>query len=199
MMKITRIIVLSLVSLLLAAQVQAAEISFVGSATLPNLSITDLPSGTTATTATHAGFGGGVLLNFHLTPMVSFEVGGLYTDKKFDITASAGGVSATSTFTGYYLQIPALLRYWVNPMFSLGVGGFWEHGETGSYTSGTVSDDGVVGSVGIRLPLGSGGTKFLVDGRYYYGLTNIGSNGDTAHYRDIQVLAGFSFPLGMGR
>lgn len=199
MSKTTRLILCGLVAGLMVASAQAAELALVGDATWSNLNVTDLPTGiNSASTSAKAGYGGGLLLNFPMARAISLEVGGIYASKKADINESTILGPATGSVSAKYIQVPADLRFWLAPMLSIGVGGYWEHGVSGDFSSTKKNDTGLLGSVALRFPLGMSGTKFLVDGRYYYGLSNIDNSGtDTEKYRDIQVLVGFAFPLGM--
>lgn len=177
----------------------AAEIAPVGALTFSNVSVSDPAAGYSVTTSTKSGIGGGVLLNFHLLPETSLEIGGLYIKKKLDLTTTASGVTATASEEGYYFQVPVLARFWLSRELSVGAGGFWERGMTGSFNTGVRNDYGAVASVALRLPLGSSGVHFLADGRYYYGLKNVsGVSQYNLKYRDIQALVGLAIPFGDG-
>jgi hypothetical protein len=154
------------------------------------------------------GFGGGAILDFHLMERTSFEVGGLYINRKVDDT-TVGTITSS-----HAIQVPVLLRFYLHPMFSIGIGGYWAHGvgninnedSNGNITS-TVSyaandtktdDEGLVGSVAVRFPL-TQTMRLLIDARYNYGLTNVYTDpsgvGATSKNRDIQALVGLQFAL----
>jgi hypothetical protein len=158
------------------------------------------------------GFGGGAILDFHLMERTQFEVSGLYINRKTDDTTT--GVITSSNA----IQVPVLLRFYLHPMFSIGVGGYWAHGigtvktedsggdvtSTGSYASQSLktNDDGLVASVAVRFPI-TQTMRLLVDARYNYGLSNVYTDplgtGGTSKNRDIQALVGLQFALGMLR
>jgi hypothetical protein len=70
-------------------------------------------------------------------------------------------------------------------------------GATGTSSSSNAIDSfkpdaGVVGSVAIKIPFGIA-SSILVDGRYYYGLTNASKlAGENLKFRDTQVLFGLN-------
>jgi hypothetical protein len=220
MKKTTQLILVALLAAMMVSTADAATLSLVGSANDTNLNFSDLPSGfTTPTTTAKFGFGGGALLDFHLYPMASLEIGALYITRKTEInpvTITGSAVTDIVQKTNA-LQVPVVFRFWLHPMFSIGVGGYLAHGLSNVHVQDTNGNDisstsysgvlkqndyGLVGVVGLRLPLGSM-TRFMVDARYNYGLTNINdglfTSGITENYRDLQILAGFSFPLGGNR
>jgi hypothetical protein len=173
---------------------QAATLSLVGAADVSKPS----QNVNTDTYGTKVGFGGGVLLDFRLMERTMFEIGGLYVNRKPNDTT----LGVVTTLPA--IQVPVLLRWYLNPMFSIGVGGYYADGQGNNYAASNLktSDYGLVGSVGLRFPM-TMTTRFLVDVRYDYGLTNVytdpNSTGDTYKNRDLQALVGFQFALGMMR
>jgi len=197
MSKVTRYLLIVFAVVLMASSAGAAELSLVGAGTFSNQA---LSAGGDSLSAKF-GAGGGALLDAFFTPMTSLEIGGLYVNKKFDDTTSQFALSYN------YLQVPVLFRVWFTRMFSVGAGGFWEHGmgtptatpDAGGTALNTgfarANDAGLEGSVGFRFRLGPG-VKLLVDGRYLRGLTNLAGGGATEYWSDIQALAGLSFSFG---
>jgi hypothetical protein len=207
MRKMAKSLVLIL-SLMAVSVSQAATLSVVGVGDLSKASNSD----NNDSYGSKVGFGGGAVLDFHLMERTSFEVGGLYINRKLDDT-TAGTITSS-----HAIQVPVLLRFYLHPMISIGVGGYWAHGvgninnedsngnilSTGSYADNNtkVNDEGLVGSVAVRFPI-TQTMRLLIDARYNYGLTNVYtdplSSGATSKDRDIQALVGFQFALGMMR
>jgi hypothetical protein len=205
----TRVLVLVALALFAGASASyAATLSLVGVGDVSKAS----DNYDTDSYGSKVGFGGGAILDFHLMERTSFEVGGLYINRKLDDTTT-GVITST-----HAIQVPVLLRFYLHPMISIGVGGYWAHGvgsvntedssgnvlSTGSYADNDtkVNDYGLVGSVAVRFPL-SQTMRLLIDARYNYGLSNVYTDplaaGDTSKDRDIQALVGLQFALGMMR
>jgi hypothetical protein len=190
-----------------ASQGSSVSVSLVGVGDHSSLDISNVPSTATlsgvsltnisASSNAKWGFGGGALLDAMFDPAVGLEFGALYITRKIETTTTftALGVNASSggTTAAHYVQIPILLRLAFSPYFSIGAGGYFAEG-TGSLSGSAKSDYGLIGSVGIHLPLG-GSVAFLVDGRYNLGLKNVDNSGlgETQKFRDVQVLAGLTF------
>ena len=138
--------------------------------------------------------GGGALLEFRSSPGFGLEFGGIYTPRKFDAAGAAWEFNQ--------IQIPVVLRFHLSPYFTFGLGGYygiamgnWKlNGAEVTYNGSAFekSDFGVLGSLGLRIPLGSS-MRFLVDGRYIYGLKDTDKTGNELKYSDVQLLAGFQF------
>ncbi|RZA03489.1 MAG: hypothetical protein EOP11_16050 [Proteobacteria bacterium] len=130
------------------------------------------------------GIGGGLLLESRSSPNFGVEVGGLYHARKF----SAGN------YTTNAIQVPLLLRFYLSNYISLGLGGFFEYGVGDAYNGSDVNKTnyGAMGSLGIYIPVGAT-TKFVIDGRYGYGLKDISDGPFDIKTRDIQILAGLRF------
>jgi hypothetical protein len=205
MIKTTRYLILAaLIGLVTAPASQAGSYSLVGVGDYANQN----PSVTSK-----LGLGGGILFDDFVTRGVQFEFGALYLTRKFD---SGGGSSDSLELTYHEIQVPVLLKFRLLPLFHIGVGGYWatavgsvddedSTSPSKSNSSESISDAGMksidyglLGTAGFALPLGRGGTHFLIDARYAYGLANV-SNSGTTNNRDIEILAGFSFSFGRGR
>ncbi|RZA03738.1 MAG: hypothetical protein EOP11_15915 [Proteobacteria bacterium] len=130
------------------------------------------------------GLGGGILLENRSSPNFGIEVGALYHARKFDTLLGA--------YTLNSVHVPLLLRFYLSNYISLGLGGFFEYGVGDAYAGNNVNKTnyGALGSLGIYIPVGAT-TKFVIDGRYGYGLKTIG--GSDIKTRDIQILAGLRF------
>jgi hypothetical protein len=182
-------------------------ISLVGAADWASPSVDPNPGNVNA----KLGLGGGALLGFALSSPFRLEIGALYVDHKSDFTAA----TSPTTYQGYGVEVPVLLRLTFNRYISFGVGGYYAQfvdklsetsDSTGlssqiSYSGAGFKDDdfGLVGSVAIHIPV-TYTVDFTVDGRYNYGLNNLISDSavagaDTWKTRDIQVLAGFTFHI----
>jgi hypothetical protein len=212
MRKITEISGLVIVLGLMTASVsEAGTFSLVGVGDVNKPSVGGEAS--PDSTGTKVGLGGGALIDFGIAPWTSFEVGALYVNREAVDTTLSENVSK------HAIQVPVLIRWWLEPMFSIAVGGYFAHGigdvtTTNSISGGEVSsgsyadnnyksnDYGLTGSVAIRLPI-TQSMRFLVDARYNYGLTNYYNDplnsGVTIKNRDIQALVGFQFAMHSNR
>jgi hypothetical protein len=132
------------------------------------------------------GIGGGLLLETRSSPNFGIEVGGLYHARKF----GTGNVN----YTLNAVQVPLLFRLYLSNYISLGLGGFFEYGVGDAYAGNNVNKTnyGAMGSLGIYIPVGAT-TKFIIDGRYGYGLKDISDGPFNIKTRDIQILAGLRF------
>ncbi len=155
------------------------------------------------TMAAKLGYGGGALVEFRLGAKAGLEVGALYLQRKMDNTVS--GTATTITFTA--IEAPVILRFWLNPMISLGAGGYYAQGydkikdSTGGAAtypdySLLLGDYGVVGVLGFNFKLGNS-VALLIDGRYTLGLADTSSiTGAAFKYTDMQGLVGLRFGMG---
>ncbi len=187
------------------------SMSIVGAGDLSTLNVSNAPTSMTvngvsvtnvsSSNKSKMGLGGGVLFDSMFSSAAGLEFGGLYITRKIETTTSftALGVnsSTTSTDNTHFLQIPVLLRVYLNQALSIGAGGYIAEGLSGVDSDLKKSDYGLVASLGIHVPLGSS-SAFLIDGRYNYGLKNVdnSSYGMTQKYRDVQFLAGLTFGFG---
>ncbi|MEK6707073.1 MAG: outer membrane beta-barrel protein [Bdellovibrionota bacterium] len=180
----------------------AVKFSLIGGAVNSKPAVVNI----TTSYAAKLSYGGGFLFEIMMGKRVGFELGGLYLLRKFDATAN----SSTVTFESQIIQVPAVFRFHLSRVFSLGLGGFASSGignvkATAAGTSVNQSygnsgiknlDYGVLGSLGIGIPLGAK-TTFIFDGRYQYGLSNVALNAaETASsfkHTDIIGFAGFMF------
>ncbi len=188
--------------------------SIVGAGTLSKTDASNVPTTATVSGQTLSnisisaksklGVGGGLLIDSSFSPKMSGEFGVLYITRKSDTTVNATILAVpTTTVTNNslnYIQIPAVLRFWMGSMFSLGAGGYYAQGMGSKFSSSgvTKSDYGAIGSVQFKLPMGNS-ASFLVDGRYNYGLKNVNNSSFSTmdlKYRDIQILAGVTFGAG---
>ena len=121
---------LFLVSLFLNySQAEAARISFVGAANSSEAK----ESGTDYSGVT--GYGGGVLIETRLLPMLGFEFGALYLPRKFK-TDTTSPLDATVTSEGKMYEFPVLLRAHLGRILSFGLGGYYASA-TGQITTQT--------------------------------------------------------------
>jgi hypothetical protein len=220
MIKTTRCLVLvSLTALVAVSSSQAAMLSLVAAGVSPSQSYSNLGMITGTPTVTGSfGIGGGLLFDIPLAMGVGFEFGGLYLPRKIEVNGQTLTPKADDVTSTYHeIQVPVLLKFRLLPMVHIGVGGYWatamgsidaedattsansNSSETYSAAGLKSSDYGLLGSFGFSLPLGAGGTHFMVDGRYAYGLENISTGTDTVKNRDVEVLVGLSFPFGKRR
>ena len=150
--------------------------------------------------------GGGVLIDAG-RGRVGIELGLLYLNRKSE--SPTGTAGTTVTVSSNLLEGSALLRLWPVWWFSLGGGGYYAKYrgplETTTTTSAGTSvsraaypqsqrsdhDYGAVASASALLPLGSR-LRFLVDGRYTFGLLNNTLQPQSSlKFRDFLALAGF--------
>lgn len=191
-----------MVGLVSATASQAATFSLVGVADSNTPSV----GGGSDTYGSKFGLGGGALLDFGVGSWKSFEIGALYVNRETNDTTLGVTTSA------HAIEVPVLLRWWLHPMFSIAAGGYYAQGIGNVTTSGNetssqsysdagykTNDLGLTGSVAFRLPITTS-MRFLVDGRYNYGLTNVSSDSDTTiKNRDVQLLLGLQFSMRSNR
>lgn len=209
-MKTTRNSILSLAAGLLALSLpaHAFEIAIEGGMNLDSFTGTNAGSGSSAfnSESSKAALSYGAFVGFGVFPGFQLETGLQFTTRH-STYLSSGNVNEIK-FTD--MMIPAILRFNLLPVVSLGVGpylGFGSGKIAFSTPSSTVegdfdqangvkkSDFGVVGSLRAAFPLAPT-LSLLLDGRYVMGLTNRDPDaGDTVKFKDIQVLGGVSFSL----
>jgi hypothetical protein len=132
------------------------------------------------------------LVDFQLIPSIHLETGGVYGPRGF----TQSGV--VTTFTT--VQIPLVVRLYVVPSISFGLGGYFSHG-IGTYTVGTLpvaygfttygaDDSGAIVSASLKVKLISI-FGLVVDARYLYGLQNVNkSPGQSTVLGDFQFFGG---------
>ncbi len=185
-------------------QAQAFELSLVGGVNLATPS--DQVNSSSSTGTSKLAFGGGALLGFSMVPTVELEIGALYMGRHFTAAVPTG--SEEDTY--YSFEVPVIVRLIGLRYLTVGAGAYYAvpQGQdsynlsptSGSASSGSTTatsnfknDLGAVASVGIKFPIGVA-SNFLIDGRYYYGLTNMSQNSnETLKARDLQILAGINF------
>ena len=170
------------------------------------------------TFAAQTGLGGGAELSLPFGSNLSFDIGGLYFQRKYQTTVTAGtsnGEVQVGTQTA--LEIPILFRWWLGRVFSIGVGGYYMKymGDVGLSTtfagaaspvkstltyadaSQSTSDYGATVAVGLDIPLGLT-MGLVIDGRYNYGLGNqITGGSSSVKFTDMQALVGLRFGMNM--
>lgn len=165
---------LSVFALLAAPSALAgSKLSLVATGTLPMDQITP--------TESRFGFGGGGLLLEFGSPRVGFELGALYNR----ITVAVLNVSNTDSS----VVVPGLLRFHLGSAISVGAGGYFGY----ALDDGDENDYGLQGALGARIPLSKGRSSFILEGRYNYGLKDLGGGVEA---RGITALVGLSFALG---
>lgn len=165
-MKMLRIslVVAGLMSLIGASSASAAMMGLVKPEVLGGINIMTNDSGST-------GYEVGLDLTFGLGA-VDFTVGGMFLSRAF-----TGGFSNVN-----YIQIPAILRFPLFPMLSIGAGGFYD----APVSSGALSNYGITGALKLK-PLA---VPVFLEGRYNYGLNSTNWLSDTS---EVQILLGLAF------
>ncbi len=158
-------------------------------------------SGYAGTWGAKLGYGGGALVEFGMSPRMSFEVGALYLQRKTLFTFTD---TTTDTVTMTQIEAPVQLRFWLNHMISLSAGGYYAMalGKAKSTLTGTssyadqglkTSDYGVLGGISFNFML-SGSTTLVIDGRYVLGLANYSTvTGGKFKNTEMQGLVGLKF------
>ncbi len=152
-------------------------------------------------------WGGGISLGFRILENIDFEPGLLYIGQSFNTTGT--GVPRTG-YTFWSAQIPIILRYWLNPKFSLG-GGFYYSRGIGSVSVNqgnnsiymafpdlgwSTNDAGLTLSVRYRSPM-TELVSFVIDGRALIGFRNFDISGTSSSFytRTLQFWTGIAFIL----
>jgi hypothetical protein len=199
---------------LMSVTAYATEFSVVGSAQFSKPTQDPAPSG--ATFSAKLGLGGGVLVDFNVAQKVALSIGAIYQQIKYETKGSLLGFDFTQETKATGVHLPVAVRFWLSPMFALGIGGYFDLAmgdiKTSTTVAGTTSEDtstydeaqikktnyGALASLALRFPLG-GSASFLIDGRYKLGLANLNNApGSTTTFKmnDIQALVGVSFRMG---
>jgi hypothetical protein len=179
-------------------------------AAVVGVGVQSTPDDNINTYTAETGLGGGATLEFQPAPMWTFEIGALYSERKYKTTNAL--TSTTVTTSGRGLHVPLTLNYWLGKIFFLGAGGYYSRGigdirletttagvTTNSSTSfeaagSTRHDYGVVGSMGFEIPMGAT-AALLVNGRITQSILDNDKGPDTLKFRDIQGLVGFRFGM----
>ena len=195
---------LVLSSSLVAKPAHAFDLGVVGGLNSASQSYAEVAFGSEA--GARATFAFGALLNFSIFPMLSIEAGALYSAHKTG--------TSTAFIETQNLVFPVMARYWILPIFSIGVGPYWGAGfgrirSVGTGTTGTdpivndvdyvdsaysKSDFGAAASVDLSFPIAPG-LNILGDARTYLGLNDHNTSGGGPAYkvRFTQLLAGIQF------
>jgi hypothetical protein len=200
---------LSLVALTQSAQA-AVRISFVGNLTYSDQEFSRLGS-TTLSSSPKMAPGGGMLFDFSLGDRASLEIGALFTTRSADVTRVVPLGTQKFSVTSHHAEVPVLIRLWANPLLNFGAGGYYAYGlgkiHRGNISGTSTSDFsfgdfdqsrrewGLVGSVAIHIPA-SNLIDILLDGRYYYSMTDSNTSNISMQFRDIQGLMGIVFKFG---
>jgi hypothetical protein len=188
----------------------AVSISLLGVGDLTSLSHTGFTnaSGTELSSSGTFAPGGAVALNFMLIPGLSFEVDGIYFQRKYTLSDPSSTLTGI-TYANNNVEGAALLRIGLIPFLSLGLGGYYCHaiGNMQDVTDGssigydvagfTPNDYGGVASVRFSFPIGMR-VAVVADARYQLGLSNVvNAPGATASlkYSDFMGLVGLRFGM----
>ena len=150
------------------------------------------------------GYGAG--LGFSMLPKTFLELGLIYGKRGFQETLTQASSSSNVIMTT--LQIPVVLRIYLNRLFSVGVGGYYSYALNSSYEVDSIpvayntpsgvndwssQDYGVLCSLGVRIKL-IPWVALVGDVRYLLGLANMNAstaNSDSSmSLSDLQVLFG---------
>ena len=160
------------------------------------------------TTGPHAmTYGWGGLVEFKMFPKVYMELGGIYIPRGYQ--EKAVGISPVE-YTMNTLQIPLVLRVYLLPSISVGMGAYYSHafGSLHSYSVAlpaavtdsaygpgaySADDYGAVGSVGLKIGFSKIPFALIVQGRYLYSLNNISNFGNTITMSEMQAFGGIRF------
>jgi hypothetical protein len=208
------------------------DVSLVGTFQLTSLSSNYGPNNDSSGGFTNGGltsastFGAGFLVSDKIMPTLSIEAGLLWQPRSYNqtLTSSTGNLSFGDTYN--YVQIPVVVRYHFLNWLSAGLGLYYARivgdirfTETSTvpnltFPSGTqtssygpygisLSDYGVIGAVGVKIPLGDSPLSIDGDMRYELGLNNINNGSlttlnsanapDSNKWRMFQLLLGLTF------
>jgi hypothetical protein len=151
---------------------------------------------------------GGVIIGTRFTPSFGFDTTFMYLQRTSTANqAIAPGVDADTSLTAKFFQIAPVARFWFNDYLSIGAGGYYAYGlgtidaqlSSNAFPGGTINqnlsyndahatrhDGGLVASAALHMPI-TEASRFILDGRYTYGLVNMSTDG-TVKFRDLQGL-----------
>jgi basic membrane lipoprotein Med (substrate-binding protein (PBP1-ABC) superfamily) len=209
-MKISSSFALSLLAglitaLMTASVSQAYQLSIVGTGTSQAFGYSSPANGTADSSTAKMGYGGGFLIDSHMSRAVGFQWGVLYVDQKQDITTQS------LTLERHQAQIPLTLQFHLLPGLTIGAGGYYAHtigddtatndstgavaNESDNYLQYKSYDMGAEGGVALHLPL-SRSVHFLVDARYLQSFVNQDTSGtETTKPRGYQFMVGLTFGM----
>jgi len=130
--------------------------------------------------------GGGLVFNFRLGSKVDLSLGGLYLTS----ISSVSGVNMTNKMVNGQLA----LRLKFTRSIFIDVGGYYNY-LMSSDQSFTGNDYGVLGGLGIIIPLGQS-VGFLIHPQYQYALANIVNGPVTVTQSQVVGMVGFTFGMG---
>ncbi len=190
------------VMLLSASDASAAMFKLLGAMDMVSKTPT-IPAATTLTLTGKPAFGGGAAAVFG-SGSVGFELGAFYMGRSYDIDIGLGVQNQKYNF----VHVPALVRFNLGRVVSLGVGGFFNsltgnltETQSGVTTTEPVGNDfktsqyGAVASLGFDIPMG-GSTGLVIDGRYALTLSETlvdTTTGNSWKPTDIQAFVGLRF------
>ncbi len=177
----------------------ALDFSLLGAVTQSNYSLSTTPS-TQSSSGTAFGVGGTVGVD--LNPFFSLESGLLFLTHSFSTFTGA----VTQNYTNKYIDVPLLLRFVPFSLVSFSLGGYYgvlsaasietlvSNVTTAQIGNGS-NDYGLLGGVGIRLPLASL-LKVRLDILYQYGFANLSSNSATTQRsRNVDIFVGLMLDI----
>jgi hypothetical protein len=125
----------------------------------------------TVSTGGSTGYTAGARLGFGLA-ILEADVGAMYLSRAFS------GIDNIN-----FIQIPAMIRYSLIPMLSIGGGGYYDI----AITSNAPSAYGIRGALMVSVPA----FPLFAEANYSHGLGTTGTTTDNVN--DVQLLVGFKF------
>jgi hypothetical protein len=146
---------------------------------------TDPHTGNTSGT----GFVGGLSFDTSLIPLISLEIDGLYSSKKYH--------SGVTQQTLNSIQFPAIFRLNLLPVISFGLGPYYQFGFDSDYSAAGLNTNDYGGVFSIRLKLPLPVVDILLDARYLLGLSNDNnaSNLTSAKFEEFELLGGVTWTI----
>lgn len=172
---------------------------------LVNLNLPLISDSTNPSLRGGGGFslGGGLTLGFTVWKELVVESGVVYLVRNYSTSSDTQPQTSNRIDT---FQVPLVLRYWLTPNFSVGLGGYFAHysgdlfqsqgtNTSRTYWRGDLKEFGILPTIRLKSPI-SDLMSAILDARFLYALTNSDGSGITTHLsREFQLWAGISFIL----
>lgn len=204
LIRASTLVLMAVAAVLLATEATAAELSLLGGMEINSASFDTALGSLSGKSVNSINYGVTIDLPIGGSQW-SFETGAFYGAHATKLEIDAQNYVQ---FKQNNLSIPAMVRYHLGPVLSIGVGGYYAlsmgnskstttaAGVTGAETEEAKlnNDYGLVGSIKAEFPASSK-VRFAVEGRYNMGLKSVDASGTPTKFSDINALGGIVFAL----